>query len=98
MENNMIKFIKTAFCSNYWIWFHILAGGLIAKLLFVFTTFTKVDIIVVVLGMALIWESIEYFIELNTNVEKVYGSKEHWIYDTIGDVLGALMCTLIVIC
>ena len=84
------KLLYWGFNSNSWAWFHILAGGLLAKL-FGFW-------IVVILALG--WEIVEFFLESGGSFEKckkTYGSIERWAYDSIGDIIGAIACAGIVV-
>jgi len=86
------KLLKWGFNSNYWIWFHILAGGILAKLINIFLNNWLSVLIVSII--AIIWEIYEYF---KDDVVKIYGSIERFWYDAIGDVLGAIACAILVV-
>ena len=88
--NVLQKLLYWGFNGNSWCWFHILAGGLIAKFCGFWT--------VVVLAFG--WEIIEFFLESGGSLEnckKTYGSVERWVYDSIGDIIGAIICAAIVV-
>ena len=94
-----VKFLTWGLCGNYWIWFHILAGGIIAKtlLLLGLSSLWAVSIVGIV---ALIWEVIEFYFECEGDFKSVvitYCSIERWIYDCIGDILDAIFCAVIVV-
>jgi len=93
------KLIEYGFCKNYWVWFHILAGGILARIfqLFVQNDWTVFFFVAIV---AIVWEGYEFAIEYKRSLKKVveiYGSKEKYLYDCIGDVLGALICAGLVL-
>lgn len=97
-ESELIKYM---FCSNYWVWFHILAGGLLARLMMrSMTDYLDrwVDIVTTVLVLAVFFEVFEVLVlEGGLNgVQIIYGSIRHWIMDMGGDVLGAVLCAAIV--
>ena len=84
--------LHLGFCSNYWGWFHALAGGLIAKIANIWLS--DLASILVVFLLAVIWEVLEYFVECHKSVEhikRVYGSVEHWAYDCAGDIILAVL-------
>ena len=92
------KLLHWGFCGNYWGWFHLLAGGSIAK--FANIWISGLISILIVLVVALIWECVEFFIECKGSfeiVKKIYGSVEKWIYDSIGDVILAVLCAILVV-
>ncbi len=92
------KLLYWGFCGNYWGWFHLLAGGSIAK--FANIWIPGLISILIVLVVALIWECVEFFIECKGSLEivkKIYGSVEKWIYDSIGDVILAVLCAILVV-
>jgi len=78
------KFINLAFVQNRWLWFHMLAGGILAHIIPLWT----------ILLLAIGWEVFEYFI---SDVEKIYGSKRRFFIDAFGDIVGALIVAIIVL-
>jgi len=89
------KLIDWGFCSNQWVWFHILGGGLIARFLIVWLN--QYQTIMTVLAIALLWEVIEYVFETRGKPAIIYGSVERWAWDTVGDILGSVACAALVI-
>lgn len=92
------KLLRWGFCTNYWVWFHILVGGLIANVCSIWLPGWLSALVVFI--AALVWEGVEFYFESDMTVEeirKTYGSVERWIYDSIGDVLGAVACGIIVV-
>ena len=84
------KLLYWGFNGNSWAWFHILAGGLLAK----FFGFW----VVVILAFG--WELVEFFLESGGSLDKckkTYGSVERWVYDCVGDIIGAIVCAAIVV-
>jgi hypothetical protein len=92
------KLLRWGFCANYWLWFHILIGGLIAKILNIWLSDWLS--ILIVLMVAIVWEIMfEYWIEYKHDkktIEQIYGNMERYIYDSVGDILGAVICGIIV--
>ena len=92
-----MELLKNMFTRNTWLFFHILGGGIIAKIcqdwfgLYDQTTFT------VVLLIAIAWEFVEYFSQSPERIKEIYGSFSRYFQDALGDVFGALMITLIII-
>ena len=93
------KLLRWGFCQNQWIWFHGLAGGCLAKVgLLVCTSLRS---LLYVALMALAWEVVEFFVECKGRwniIIDIYGSKERWFYDSLGDVLIAIAMAGIVVC
>lgn len=92
------KLLYWGFCSNYWGWFHALSGTLIAKVANHFLAAGWSILITFVI--AVIWEIIEFRIECSgswSEVEKIYGTKGKYLYDSVGDVLLALIFAIIVV-
>jgi hypothetical protein len=77
---------------NTWLWFHILGGGIAAKVFNLFMT-EQLSVLAVLAG-AIIWEIYEY---LSDDVEKIYGSKKRFYLDAIQDIAGAVIMAIIVI-
>jgi len=74
------------------------AGAILGKMgsLFLSSPLT----IVLITILAVVWEIIEYYLECGGDMKKIqliYGSKERWIYDCFGDILGATIMTIIVV-
>lgn len=89
-------FFKWGFFGNYWIWFHMLGGGILANIIrrYVKPLYTSITI----LNITLIWEVYE-FIEGGgrAGMIETYGSMLRWFYDSLGDVVGAMIVALLVI-
>lgn len=78
--------------KNVWLWFHILAGGIGAKL---FNLFLSPNHSVgLVLVIAMLWEVFEY---VKDDVKAIYGSKKAFFIDAIQDVAGALIMAVVVV-
>lgn len=89
------KFFKWGFFGNTWIWFHMLGGGVGAFILLPFMAALK--ILLTMLVITLLWEVYEFIKEGGfAGVKKVYGSVERWFYDSLGDVIGAMLISLLV--
>jgi hypothetical protein len=92
------KLLFWSLCGNYWLWFHMLAGAILGKVGILF--FSKTLTISLIAILAMIWEIVEYYLECGGDIKKIqliYGSKERWVYDCIGDVLGAILMAGIVV-
>jgi len=97
----LIEILKTLcynlFGKNAWGWFHLVASALLTSILWRFLPHTHTTIRVglsLVLILAVSWEIFEYYYEIKSKKLKVidvYGTKKHYIEDTIGDVLFALI-------
>lgn len=90
----MKKFLNLGLNKNTWIWFHMLGGalwGLYSKIVHVPMLYS----VLILLGIVILWEMYEY---LKDDVEKIYGSCERFLYDSAGDIIGALIMTILVIC
>lgn len=97
MSNNFSLFFSRlltwGFCSNYWVWFHILAGAVGSKFLRAVLRRPAMESVLVIAGLAVAWEICEALLE---NPKIVYGSIARFIYDSAGDVLGAVAAAIIV--
>lgn len=89
----MHSLFKYAIYENKWLWFHVMAGGFLSRLIihFFHSGQLAVDI---VLGLAVVWEILEYF---KDDVEKNYGNKKHFFLDALGDIAGAVAMAIIVV-
>jgi len=84
--------------GNYYGTFHAFSGSAIAKLSNILVS--AIWSVVIVLIAAIIWEFIEFYIECKGDwkiVEKTYGTVEKWWYDTVGDILLAVIFAAIVV-
>lgn len=77
----MKKFLRNAFYENHWLWFHVLAGGTLAKLIPVWQ----------VALIALLWEVGEYFLSPFGRSEKFFADA---FGDVFGAVLMALIVAI----
>lgn len=87
--------------TNVWLWFHILAGGLLAKVMFV-TGASEQGALSIVLFAALLWEVIEFFVNFLSSKPSRYGNDQvtpfqHFFMDSVGDVFGAVIMAAIVL-
>ena len=82
-----------AFNGNTWLWFHMLAGGIGAKVGQAIG-FEDYFIMLVVLGAALLWEVME---KLIGDKKPVYKTRKRWFFDTLGDIVGAVAIAGLVI-
>jgi len=89
-----IPLIKYGFCLNQWVWFHILGGGVLARILLIW--FGPWETAALITVGAVFWEVIEFFIETGGNPARVYGSIQRWAWDSLGDILGTVACALLV--
>jgi hypothetical protein len=88
-------FINYGFCMNDGIWIHIIGGAILSKIIRI--KFSYLATIFIILGIAITWEIIEIYIETPNMAAMlaIYGSQTRYIYDTIGDILGAVVITII---
>jgi len=78
--------------SNQWLWFHILGGGVLAK---IFQLFLAPQMALLgVLIIAIAWEVFEY---LKDDVVSIYGSKKRFFKDALQDVMGAFLMAAIAV-
>jgi hypothetical protein len=87
-----MNLLNKALLENRWLWFHILAGGMAAKLIHLW--FDEYFTFGVVLAAAIGWEVYE---GLTSDLSAIYGSDENFVYDAVGDIFGAVIMCLIVI-
>jgi len=96
MMDFLYKLLKWGFNGNVWIWFHMLFGGIGARIGIEFLSVTYT--LLVVLTLALIWEVIEFIVDGGTEgMIKIYGSVERWEYDSLGDVLGTMAIAVLAV-
>jgi len=92
------RLLDWGFCNNRWAWFHCLAGGTVAKVANIWLP--DLISILIVLLIAIIWEVIEFLVECRGSLDVVkatYGSMERWVYDSIGDIILAVACAVLVL-
>lgn len=88
-----IRLLTWGFCTNYWVWFHILAGAAGSKFLRAVLHRPAAESVLVIAGLAVGWEICEAALE---HPKVVYGSITRFMYDSAGDVIGAVAAALIV--
>ena len=79
--------------KNKWLWFHIMAGGFLAKILFLIFKNGQLAVDIVI-ALAILWELLEY---LKNDIIKIYGNKKRFFLDSLGDIVGAVIMAIIVI-
>lgn len=87
-----MSILKAMFTNNSWLWFHVLGGGIIAKIALIWLAPQLA--FAVTLVIAVLWEFIEYS---GANVKQIYGTKKRFFGDAVGDVVGACTMALIVV-
>lgn len=85
-------FLEFAFLRNRWVWFHILAGAFLAKVMVYFLM--PYQVVGIIFTIAYLWEILELW---TTDVERKYGNKKIFFLDAFGDILGALLAAIIVV-
>lgn len=90
-----IPFIHYGLAMNEGIWIHLIGAAILAKLLHAKFSFWKT--VLIVFAIAVAWEIIEYFLEASTTAAMldVYGSVTRYAYDTLADIAGAVLITVI---
>lgn len=86
------KFLNKAFLENKWLWVHIFAGAIGAKIIIIL--FDGYWVVETILFLSIAWEILEFFA---VNIDDIYGSFKYFVYDAIGDIVGAAAITLVVI-
>lgn len=90
------KLIEWGFMQNTWAWFHILGGGVGAKLFLIY--FSKWESLAFVFIITILWEVFEFVIDGGKQgMIDIYGSLERWFYDSLGDVVGANFIAFVVV-
>jgi len=87
------KFVKFALCGNVWIWFHILAAAFGTRLFLL--KFSQKVTMLIVSAIVLLWEVFE--VVVGGDLAQTYGSLERYFYDTAGDIIGAMVVSVIII-
>ena len=77
--------------KNTWLWFHILGGGILAKIALIWLVPQLA--VTAVLVIAILWEIYEYIAD---DVEKIYGSKKCFYKDALQDIAGAVLMAIVV--
>jgi len=86
------KKIKWMFFQNTWVWFHIIAGDVLQRILLLIG-FSYLQTVLGVFIIAVGWEVFE-FIKDRKRLKDIYGSKERWLWDSIGDIVGAVLAAI----
>lgn len=90
------KFIEWGLCDNVWIWFHLCAGAFGANLSQRFMS-APMGLLTILL-LAVGWEVVEFFLDGGVSgMIEIYGSIERWLYDSLGDVVGAVVVASLVL-
>lgn len=90
------KLLVWGFCQNYWVWFHAIAAGILTRILQSILS-NSWAIVIIVAIMAFAWEAIEYQFETNRNPADVYGTRERWAYDSLGDIIIAIIVAIMIV-
>jgi hypothetical protein len=91
------KFLEWGLNGNVWIWFHMLFGGIGARVGEALG-YSDLKTLIIIFLCAVGWEVVEFIIDGGIEgMIKIYGSLERWAYDCAGDVLGALIMALMVV-
>ena len=96
---HLVSFLKYNYRNNWGLWFHMFIGMIWAKT-GIFLEFSNPEIMAITIWSTLAWEAIEWVYEDHANKKNVianYGSLSNYWYDTIADILGAIICAVIVI-
>ncbi len=97
-----MKLFEYAVLRNMWLWFHMMAGGFLAKAwMGGWLFFNPVpDFVAVrnVFMLAIAWELLEFLWlrVIRGNINSVYGSQRNFFMDAFGDIMGALFMAIIV--
>lgn len=90
------KFFKWGVFGNTYLWFHIIAGAVGAKIALIY--FDRWESLLAVFIMAFSWEIVEFIIDGGVaGMIKIYGSLERWAYDCLGDIIGAMIVAFVVV-
>lgn len=87
-----MEIINFLFVKNVYLWFHILMGGVGARIINHWKS--KIDTLLIVFFISFAWEIYEMFVE---GTSKVYGTTFRWALDSIGDIIGAVFMAFIVL-
>jgi hypothetical protein len=90
------KLFQWGFNQNWAVWFHILGGGIGAKIALIWLS-PAIALLVIFL-ITILWEVLEFVIDGGEQgMIDIYGSLERWFYDSLGDVIGANLMALTVV-
>ena len=90
----MTEWMNNMFNRNQWLWFHIFAGGIAAKILSYLQIVNAIEIIAFIFVAAVTWEFIEFF---TSPIVFIYGSYKRFVQDSLGDIIGAVFCAILVL-
>jgi hypothetical protein len=90
------KIVDWSIFGNKYFWFHSMGGAVGAKL-FLLMGLDRSQAFGLVVFIALMWEVLEYFIETAGHPDYIYGSHERWLYDSLGDIVGAIFMAGVVL-
>ncbi len=90
-----VPLINYGFGQNEGIWIHIIGASILAKIIRI--RFSYIATIIIVFFIAVLWEIIEIYIETPTMtaVLSIYGTYARYLYDTAGDIIGAVVIAII---
>lgn len=90
-----IPFFNYGFGQNEGIWMHIIGAAILAKIIRI--KFSYIATIFIILLIAIIWEAVEIYIETPNlaAILSIYGTMARYMYDTAGDIVGAVLITVI---
>jgi hypothetical protein len=90
------KLIDWGFMHNTWAWFHILGGGVGAKIALIWLDASMALLVIFLITIA--WEVFEFIVDGGEQgMIDIYGSLERWFYDSLGDVVGANFIAFVVV-
>ena len=92
----VVDFIVNMTYGNRWLWFHILFGGIGAKV-FTMLGASRWQSFLIVCLIAVLWEVFEFEWEAKRRPDFVYGSYRRWLADSLGDVVGAVVMAGVVL-
>lgn len=90
-----MSFFKNGFLRNQWLFAHVMAGGIFAKVAPSLSEGMEPSTVIgfVLLG-SIIWEIIE---GMATDIDHKYGDRKLFFLDAFGDVIGAVIMAAIVV-
>ncbi len=100
MFNYLRELIYDMFCRNFWGFFHCLAGGLGAKFLCLWTNFSAGLIVFIITLSAFLYEVYQFCYKNKGDlmiVGRKYGTIRRWRRDSLGDIVLAVLCSIIVV-
>lgn len=96
----MKNFINKAFFTNKYILIHFVGGFVYSMIHIPFCkNFLKdpktLEMFLIVFCCAIVWELYEYVSEGKEQIKMIYGSIRNFLYDSAGDVVAALVGSLL---